>query len=452
MKAVRLIRLLVLPTLLASLMVGCSPKEDADPRYQEFTRLANEGRVAEALELGDRLFAAMAAEGPTDEIFALVTRRLETAQHVNAIVAQGAKPNPAELLEGFTEIDSLGPLPVLPQNSAPPALRPSAISLYWNEVPTFSEEMVSPDLSAQEKAFIRRYYDLRMQELIVKGGRQVTVLDPNSSENVCYALVLPLLYLNGRDNDWNELKSFLRLLSSEMLAVASEFALLQAERPQAALALAQYRANATEQTFSPADWAWNAADTCVSNQRPDLADKLLGSIVVGAENHDGAAQLRLKIADGYARCGDCAMAAQQCESILSDLPRTSLYGKVLATYLGYLARDEGAEQVIKATATVLDDPRCAPYLAQCLYLRWWALNKTDRRDEAAQIAQRLMERYPDNPCVAPVLLERATDALAHQHYDDCRKLLTTLTANFPDTESAQRAQDILVRLTNNKIK
>ena len=78
--------------------------------------------------------------------------------------------------------------------------------------------------------------------------------------------------------------------------------------------------------------------------------------------------------------------------------------------------------------------------------------KINQPDEAVQIGRQLIEQYPANPCIAPVLLERATDALARQQYNDCRELLTKLTKGFPETESAKRAKDILARMESNKVK
>jgi tetratricopeptide (TPR) repeat protein len=165
-------------------------------------------------------------------------------------------------------------------------------------------------------------------------------------------------------------------------------------------------------------------------------------------DRDASARLRLKIANAYARCGDYAEAARTSEGILVDLPRVSLYGKVMATHLGYLAKDDNVEQVVAATGPVLDDSRCGPYLGQILYLRWWALRKTNRPDEAAGIAQRLLDQHPDDSCVGPILLERAMDALTRQEYERCHELLTRLTRDLAGTESAKRGLDILRRLQN----
>jgi tetratricopeptide (TPR) repeat protein len=424
-----------------------SPQEDVDPEYERFMQMAHENKRAEALELGDSLFKALLEEKPENPALVLLAKRLSVAEQIRALVTTGVRPSQRELLEGIPGMADLGlPPPASADRAAPASFLPPARKVYWTRVEAFTDKPVSEGLSTPQTAFCDRYYDLRMQDLIMEVGRQVVMTDPNCSENVCHALVLPLLHLHGRDDDWEQMEPLLALFSPEMLDVLSRFVLLQIERCQAATAVAAYRARAMNKRFSPARWALDAADACVADRRPDLAEQLLRMVAATAGDRDSVAQLQLRAAESYARCGDQDTAAQICERILADLPDISFYGRIKAMRLGYLAREDRVEQVIVETRSALQDPRCESYVAQVLYLRWWALRKTDRLEEAAQIAQRLLEQYPDSPCAAPVLLERATDALAHQEYDRCRELLTRLARDFAGSESAARARDILARL------
>ena len=68
-----------------------------------------------------------------------------------------------------------------------------------------------------------------------------------------------------------------------------------------------------------------------------------------------------------------------------------------------------------------------------------------------QIGQRLIQDYSNNPCIAPVLLAHATDALSKQHYGQCQELLVQLTSGFPQTSSAEQAREILTRLEHSPI-
>jgi tetratricopeptide (TPR) repeat protein len=425
------------------------PAEKTDPRYEQFLQMADGGSRTEALARGDTLFQSLLEEKPDHPDLDLLRRRLEAARQLRTLLASTAKSSPAALLEGVTDPGLAGlPVPVPPERTDPGTLLPPAREAYWTRLKLFAAARVSRGLSVQQVAFLDRYYDLHMQDEILAIGRQALVAHSGSSERLCYALVLPLLYLQGRQDAWDQETPLFDLFTPQMLGVLSKFALLQAERPGAALAVARCQARRNNREFSPTQWASDAVDACTLNQRPDLAEQLVGLVSAGTERQGVVAGLRLKVADSYARCGEYGPAAQACERICAELPATRWYGRIMVAYLGYLARDGKIEQVIATTESVLQDARCQPYRAQILYLRWWALRKSDRLEEASALAQQLLEQYADNPAVAPVLLERATDALARQKYDQCRELLTRLTREFPGTESARRAQDILTRLTN----
>ena len=437
-----LIQAMVSLTLIVQWICPCSAE-----RYGEFMRLAEDGKGAEALELGDRLFKGLVAEKPDNAALATLAKRLEVARQVRALVAKAVGPNQSKLLESIAGMDDLGLVPPAPKDQdLPDMLPPSAQQWYWSHLRLFAGEWVPNGLPAQQATFLGRYYDLKVQDSIMNVARQVIVADPNSVESVCYAVVLPLLYLHGRDGTWDQVESVLAVFSPRQLDLLSKFSLLRAERPQASAQIARFEAKTAGQAFAIQGWAIAAADMCVAHHRPGLAEHSLCVAIDEVTNHNAIAELRFKIADGYARCGDYSMAAQLCDRILADLPGTSLYGRIMVTLLGYLARDGGAEQVIARAESALQEPRCRPYLAQILYLRWWGLRKVNRLTEATEIAQQLMEQHGSNPCVAPVLLERATDALAHQEYDRCRELLTRLTEDFPGADSARLARDILSRL------
>jgi tetratricopeptide (TPR) repeat protein len=423
------------------------PEEMMDPNYQRFTQLVAEDRETEVMGLGNSLFQALLRKKLDDSGLALLAKKLEAAWKIEDLLADRIRPNQAAILDGIAAMNDLGlPAPTSGNAGGEEVLLPSARELYWTHLGPFRDEPVFERLTKQEAAFCRQYYELRMQDAIVGIGHQVIIANPESSELACHAMVLPLLYLHGRDDAWDQVESLLALLRPEVLDSLAKFILLQVERAEASMAVSRYRAMALGEEFSPVSWACDAADACVTNHRPDLADKLLRDVAAEMKDRDETTRLHLRIAEGYAQCGDYAVASQVCEETLADLPNASLYGRTVAIHLGYLAKDGDAEQVVARTASTLEDPRCKPHLAQILYLRWWALCKTNRSQEAVQIAQRLLEQYPRNPCVAPVLLERATDALAHQEYHQCRELLTRLTNDFANTESARRARDILARL------
>ena len=429
-----------------------SPVEVLYPEYARFIQMADDGKRAQALELGHSLFKVLFEQKSENTTLVRLTQRLNVAEHLCALVMSGVRSSQPKLLEETPGMEDLGiPSSVHDAKATRASLLPSAQELYWVHLSVFSDELAMNDLPVQQATFLGRYYDLQMQDSTMKIGRQIIVADPNSSENACYAIVLPLLFLFGRDNAWDQTESFLTLFLPNQLDVMWRFSLLRVERPQASTQIARYQAKMTGKDFFPVVWALDAADVCIADHRPDLAQKLLQIAIDNTKERNSIAELRLKIAEGYARCGDYTTAARICRQITDDLPDAPFYGRILATYFGYLAREANTEQIVTETESALGDIRCKSYLPQILYLRWWALCKVDRQDEAVRIAQRLMEQYSSNPCIAPVLLERATDALARQQYDQCRGLLTKLAENFPGTESAKRAEEILARFIGSGI-
>ena len=365
----------------------CSTGELVETRYDDFSRLINAGKTEEATELGDQLFKALVKRDPNSAVLSSLTKRLAAAQQIDADLARGTRSSSASLLQGIAGMEDLGlPAPASSKKDMPAALPPSARQMYWNHLRTFSGELTLNSLPVRQSTFLSRYYPLCMRDSIMKIGRQVAVADPNSSQSVSYAIVLPLLYSNGRDSVWNEMGTLLALFSPSQLGVLSKFSLIEAERPKAALTISQQASKATGESFSSRAWAFAAADTCVANHRPDLAEKALYVVMGDIKDKGEVAEFRTRAADGYAKCNDYIAAAEKCRQVLSDLPESPSYGKSMATYLGYLARGDDAEQVAKETASTVSDARCKPYLAQILYLRWWARARSTSRTKPSRSA------------------------------------------------------------------
>ena len=65
----------------------------------------------------------------------------------------------------------------------------------------------------------------------------------------------------------------------------------------------------------------------------------------------------------------------------------------------------------------------------------------------AALEYELLQRYEDDPMIAPILLSRATDLLASQSYDDAHNILSQLAQRFPGTRAAMQARRMLERLS-----
>jgi TolA-binding protein len=95
----------------------------------------------------------------------------------------------------------------------------------------------------------------------------------------------------------------------------------------------------------------------------------------------------------------------------------------------------------------LADERCRQYEAKLMYTKWWALRR--ERDQGAEIAAleyELLNRYGDQPMVAPIMLSQATDTLARQDYNGAYAILSELVQKFPSTKAAEQAKKMLDKL------
>ncbi len=66
---------------------------------------------------------------------------------------------------------------------------------------------------------------------------------------------------------------------------------------------------------------------------------------------------------------------------------------------------------------------------------------------AKEMGEELIKNFPDNSCIAPVLLALATDELKGRNYDRCNELLQRVIKDFPQTHSAEQAKKIMERLS-----
>jgi hypothetical protein len=259
-------------------------------------------------------------------------------------------------------------------------------------------------------------------------------------------LVLPLLYMPDNDPRWESMYFLFEMMGADTLDTLSDFCFLRVERPKTAIAIAKYKAKLKGEDFSPADWSLAASTKCTEDNQPHIAEKLLLAAIEDINDKDRIIELRLKIAENYGKCGDNAIATRKCEQIAKDFPDSSLYGKVMFSYFAHLSKQSEVEKILAEVDSALEAPQCQEYLPQLMYIKWWALRKTNQQTPANQIGEQLIEKYGHNKCIAPVLLANATDALSNQQYELCHRLLLQLTRNFPQTNSARQAQEILTRL------
>lgn len=305
------------------------------------------------------------------------------------------------------------------------------------------------DLPVDVAAVIQQFYELQLKaymEEITNNIKKDPTINPDNLELYEYGIVIPALAHCSVSEDIT--LQFIRHIKDTNLGIyLGEFCLRRLNCPGLALKIAKHVFEA-EQTESSVviDWAIKVSQHCVEDYRPDLVEKLLRTVIDNLNDKDKIVELRLKIAESFSKCGDNVGATKECTQIVSDFPNSSLYGKVMSVYFAYLAKQSKPERIVQEIESALEMPQCQKYLLQLMYLKWHALRKTNRQTLANQIGEQLIKHYGDNPYIAPVLLSHAIDALSNMHYDRCQELLRQLIRNFPQTNSAEQAQEILDRL------
>ena len=446
--------LIIIVLILISIHSGqtkyCNAQVEQDNLYLDFEQLIQSRQNSKAIEIGHGLFERLVSKYPENASLHDLQRRLKVAQELVELMSKGLKSRQKKSLKDIVNLDILPELPSIGMNEEEHGYLLAPVEqLYWTHLESFSHEVNIQGVSATESIFLRGYYCLRMQSWIEEVATNVTrviVTNPDSSDLSYYSFVLPLLYICEEESGSKKLEFLFALVDPGNLDAVSDFCLLRVNRPRVAFAIAKYKAKSQGKSFSSVDWALAASTKCAENHRPDLAEKLLTTTIDALGDKEKVVEMRLKIAECYGKCGDNAAAAKRCKQIVGDFPDSLLYGKVMSSYFAYLARQLKAEEILAEIDPVLESPSCQRYLSQLIYLKWWALRKTNQQILAKKIGEQLIEDHERNPHIAPVLLAHATDALSNQQYEKCRQLLVRLTKNFPKTNSAKQAQKILVRL------
>lgn len=428
----------------------CNAQVEQDNSYLEFEQLVQNEQTVKAIEIGEVLFSGLITKYPKNINLQDLQERLKVASDLTKLIIQGLESRQKEILTNMTKSDVLSNLtPLVKREEGITYLLPPSEQFYWTNLEFFSSEPKILGIPTEESKFLRQYYDLRMQnwiEQVANITTQLVIANPESSDLYPYSLVLPLLYIPESVSSWENLHCLFAIMKPINLDVLVDFCLLRVERPEAAISIAKYQAKSTGRTFSIINWAPAVSTKCVQNHRPDIAEKLLRTAINNISDESKITKLRLKVAEGYAKCGDNMNAAKECWQIVKDFPNTPLYGEVMYSYFAYLAWSLEAKKVLAEIDLILSIPRCRRYRPQLMYIKRWALRKTDQQDLANRISESLIGEYPEHPIVAPVLFVHAINSLSSKRYNQCQELLVKLMRDFPQTNWASLAQRMLSRL------
>ncbi|MHC4645621.1 MAG: tetratricopeptide repeat protein [Planctomycetota bacterium] len=432
----------------ASVSGGITAGVEAN-RFADFERALNASEDAKAVLIGDEIFGRLSEKYTGDVGFRALKSKLAAAQFLGMqMISQlgKAKDSRMRLLAGQLFGENKG-------NTEEPVAIPPAKSFYETSVKLFANPVSIDRLTEQEKAFVIRYYDLKLRILtgkIAEAGQALVVAEPGFKGTHDYVLVLPLVHASEKEPvNIDVLPRWMR--KPEQLAIFADSCLLHFGFPFQAMMMGKEAAQLRNEQFSELDFYKSASKKCGVPRSHVAVDCLTKAMDYVGNNADATVALHFSIVQVWLDSDNCALAAGQAQNIFESYGQHADAGKAIWLYYYALSRAGSIEQILTRIDAALEDKRCGTYKGKLMYIKWWALRRT--RDETARIAaveHELLQQYGDDPMVAPIMLSRATDLLARQDYNGAYKILSELVEKFPFTRAAEQARRMLEKLKSMK--
>ncbi len=439
--------LLVVAFVLFLIAGGAGGTSANSIEWTDFMEAVSMSDDARALSIGRVLFPALKRKYARDAGFTALESRLNAAEFLAQKMQQQLRratdarvsAMAGEVAEARNGSPISGAMPVAP-----------AKRFYETSLTVFSKPVHIVGLSDEERAFLAKYYDLRLRLLtaaVAKAGQGLAITDPDFKGAHDYALVIPLLHASStRPFNIHVLPSWMQ--RPEQLDVLSDSCLLHFELPFQAMAAASSSAEMRKVEWSEPDFYRSAAKRC-GGGRARVAVECLRKAMeyVPADQTDTIVALRFDVVQVWLEAENYPLAAGEARSLFETYPNHAGTGRAIWLYYYALSRSNNTDEILAGIDDALANDQCKPYELRLMYIKWWALRS--QRGQSARVAAleyELLKRYGDDPVVAPILLSRAIDLLASQDYDGAYEILQQLTHKFPSTQVAVQAQRMLERL------
>jgi hypothetical protein len=402
---------------------------------------------ARAASMGDSILRELQKKYRANPGFITYKSKLEMAESLSRKMAsqlqgaasKGGRRLADELFAGNNQRDKKS------LNSVAPAK-----SIYETSSKLFLAPIPTTQLPPQERDFLAAYYDLKLRALVsalATAGQALVITEPGFKGTHDYVLVLPLLHASeSRPVNVEVLPRWMQ--QPEQLDILSDSCLLHFGLPFQAMTLAKRAAEVQKKQFSELEFYRSAAEKCgVSKAHTAVASLEKAIDCVGPDEPGTTVGLRFEIVQLWLDSENYALAAGRSRNIFETHPDCEQACKAVWLYHYALSRANKTDEILAHVDQALADKRCRDYEAKLMYAKWWALRRD--RDQGAAIAAleyELLNRYGDEPMVAPIMLSQATDMLARQDYDGTYAILADLIQKFPSTKAAEQAKKMLDKL------
>jgi hypothetical protein len=305
-------------------------------------------------------------------------------------------------------------------------------------------------LDAREQEFLLTFYNaaaLQMIDQTMRLGLPLSSLGKESWELDNYLLLLPLLH-SQTQFDARLLDALPSgLLSPERLGHMADFCLLRLGRLDAAAAIGVRVVGREPSKEAIYQYYVDAASKCRQQHLLARAAQCLEQAVALLAPEDlKSIEARFRLCETYDENKSYAQAAGQAGQIAKYTAGTDNAGKATFLRLKYFAKQQDSKAVLLEADDALASKPCGPYVADLMYLKWWALRAEGKGEQASQVLQIFLKSYADSPYAAEMYYAVAVDCLSAQRYDEALTILKSLTEKFPLSPVAKRAKALLAKL------
>jgi len=325
-----------------------------------------------------------------------------------------------------------------------------AEQLYAEYLPAFSRPLDKQGLAEAEIAFLQTYYDAEVRAMIgdlMALGAKFSALDAESHALESYLVLLPLLH-SRHDFDVSLLRALPGwAMTPERLQILRDFCLMKLGRLDAAAAIETHFIGRDTSEQALCEYYIAAADRCAAAKLPGLAVQCLkrGIDLLGRED-SRRSELLFKTCSVWADHDNFAAAAGEAATIAHELRDPQQVGKARCLRLVYLARQGDHKAVILEVDDALDDERCQPYAQDLLYIRWYALRKDGRQEQAHQAKEQYLARYGESEYAGDMFYADAIDCISDGRNEEALTILRALSQKYPHSGIARKAGDLMKSL------
>ncbi|MGE5612385.1 MAG: hypothetical protein ACM359_24270 [Bacillota bacterium] len=332
----------------------------------------------------------------------------------------------------------------------------SASEIYLEYAADFATGLPRPAMSDAAMQSLLSYYAASLiasRDYVARRCRSLVAADGvRSKDALQLAAVLPFLQVSDENwaaGDIAALPAWMQEASA--LEVLENFA-LSVRRPVTAYEFANWRKPVAErsprQVALPA-YLRAAAERLLEGREYHAALHCLKTAIDLAEKEDRAGAvtwLRIRRAEVLATVGYSNMAAAEIQQLLEKYPNSDSYSRAAMLRLKYLYESDQFPAAGDEAAKYCSDPRVKPHLAQVLYIRWLALRRLNRLEEAKSVQNAFLEQFPNHPLGADMVFASAMAALARSDYPETLRLLDLIEYRYPTAKLLPRVKELQQRL------